>query len=165
MALVLHLCGVGEWMRLIWAWSVHGQESGDLHCLPPPLLLLAVDAIATDAAAANHCPLLLLPQPLPLFYHCFYLCSPWWWSKYNLDPVIFWSSVLPSPAPSATIAASVSTAVCCWLYYHCRHSLFPTQLPAPCEIFLLGDVQNITATPNLITNSKWVPPPTQHTHT
>jgi len=31
MALVLHLGGVGEWMRLIWAWSVHGQESGDLH--------------------------------------------------------------------------------------------------------------------------------------
>jgi hypothetical protein len=30
MALVLHLGGVGEWMRLIWKWSVHGMESGDL---------------------------------------------------------------------------------------------------------------------------------------
>ena len=34
MALVLHLGGVGEWMRLIWEWSAHGQESGDLHSLP-----------------------------------------------------------------------------------------------------------------------------------
>ena len=30
-ALVLHLGGVGECMRLIWGWSDHGQESGDLH--------------------------------------------------------------------------------------------------------------------------------------
>jgi hypothetical protein len=30
MALVLHLGGVGECGRLIWEWSVHGQESGDL---------------------------------------------------------------------------------------------------------------------------------------
>ena len=30
MALVLHLGGVGECMRLIWEWSVHGQASGDL---------------------------------------------------------------------------------------------------------------------------------------
>ena len=33
MALVLHLGGVGECMRLIWEWSVHGQESGDLQTL------------------------------------------------------------------------------------------------------------------------------------
>ena len=32
-ALVLHLGGVGECMRLIWGWSDHGQESGDLHTL------------------------------------------------------------------------------------------------------------------------------------
>ncbi len=31
MALVLHLGGVGECMRLIWGWSDHGQELGDLH--------------------------------------------------------------------------------------------------------------------------------------
>ena len=31
MALVLHLGGVGECVRLIWEWSVHNQESGDLH--------------------------------------------------------------------------------------------------------------------------------------
>jgi hypothetical protein len=31
MALVLHLGGVGECGRLIWEWSVHSQESGDLH--------------------------------------------------------------------------------------------------------------------------------------
>ena len=31
MALVLHLGGVGKCMRLIWEWSVHYQESGDLH--------------------------------------------------------------------------------------------------------------------------------------
>jgi hypothetical protein len=30
MALVLHLGGVGECERLIWEWSVHSQESGDL---------------------------------------------------------------------------------------------------------------------------------------
>ena len=30
MALVLHLGGVGECVRLIWEWSVHNQESGDL---------------------------------------------------------------------------------------------------------------------------------------
>jgi hypothetical protein len=29
-ALVLHLGGVGECVRLIWEWSVHNQESGDL---------------------------------------------------------------------------------------------------------------------------------------
>ncbi len=29
-ALVLHLGGVGECVRLIWGWSDHGQESGDL---------------------------------------------------------------------------------------------------------------------------------------
>jgi hypothetical protein len=28
MALVLHLGGVGECVRLIWEWSVHNQESG-----------------------------------------------------------------------------------------------------------------------------------------
>jgi len=33
MALVLHLGGVGECMRLIREWSVHGQESRDLHTL------------------------------------------------------------------------------------------------------------------------------------
>jgi hypothetical protein len=32
LALVLHLGGVGKCMRLIWEWSVHNQESGDLHC-------------------------------------------------------------------------------------------------------------------------------------
>jgi hypothetical protein len=31
MALVLHLSGVGESLRLIWEWSFHNQESGDLH--------------------------------------------------------------------------------------------------------------------------------------
>jgi hypothetical protein len=30
-ALVLHLGGVGECVRLIWGWSDHSQESGDLH--------------------------------------------------------------------------------------------------------------------------------------
>ncbi len=30
MALMLHLGGVGEFVRLIWEWSVHNQESGDL---------------------------------------------------------------------------------------------------------------------------------------
>jgi hypothetical protein len=33
MALVLHLGGIGECGRLIWEWSVHSQESEDLH--PP----------------------------------------------------------------------------------------------------------------------------------
>ena len=33
MALVLHLGGVGDCGRLIWEWSVHSQESGDLHLL------------------------------------------------------------------------------------------------------------------------------------
>jgi hypothetical protein len=37
------------------------------HCLPLPLPLLAADAIATVATAANRFPLLLPPQPLPLF--------------------------------------------------------------------------------------------------
>jgi hypothetical protein len=27
---VLHLGGVGKCVRLIWEWSVHNQESGDL---------------------------------------------------------------------------------------------------------------------------------------
>ena len=33
LALVLHLGGVGKCVRLIWEWSVHNQESGDLHTL------------------------------------------------------------------------------------------------------------------------------------
>ena len=33
MAFVLHLGGVGKCVRLIWEWSVHDQESGDLHTL------------------------------------------------------------------------------------------------------------------------------------
>jgi len=33
LALVLHLGGVAECMRLIWEWSVHNQESGDLQLL------------------------------------------------------------------------------------------------------------------------------------
>ena len=36
MALVLHLGGVGECGRLIWEWSVHSLESGDLHCYQNP---------------------------------------------------------------------------------------------------------------------------------
>jgi len=31
LALVLHLGGVGKCVRLIWEWSIHDQESGDLH--------------------------------------------------------------------------------------------------------------------------------------
>ena len=45
-------------------------------CLPPPLPPLAVDDIATVAAAANRSPLLFPLQTLHLFYHFFYLCSP-----------------------------------------------------------------------------------------
>jgi hypothetical protein len=33
MALMLHLGGVGECVSLIWEWSDHDQESGDLHTL------------------------------------------------------------------------------------------------------------------------------------
>ena len=33
MVLVLHLGGVGKDVRLIWEWSVHDQESEDLHTL------------------------------------------------------------------------------------------------------------------------------------
>jgi len=38
-ALVQHLGGVGERMRLIWAWSVHGQESGDLQAQQSGLII------------------------------------------------------------------------------------------------------------------------------
>ena len=34
MALVLYLGGVGKCMSLIWGWSVHHQESGDLQAAP-----------------------------------------------------------------------------------------------------------------------------------
>ena len=107
-------------------------------------------------------PLQLSPQPQTAapcsfcrnrclcFYHCFYHCTSCWCSKYYLDKVIYWTSLSWSPAPSTTTDASVSTAVCCWLYFHCRHSLFPMQWHAPCEILLLGDVQNITSKPSLI---------------
>jgi len=37
MALMLNLGGVGECVRLIWEWSVHNQESGDLHWVLKPL--------------------------------------------------------------------------------------------------------------------------------
>jgi hypothetical protein len=39
MALVLHLGGVGKCWRLIWAWSVHSQESGDLHTLAATFIM------------------------------------------------------------------------------------------------------------------------------
>ena len=39
MALVLHLGGVGKCMRLIWGWSGHGQESGNLHTLAATFLM------------------------------------------------------------------------------------------------------------------------------
>jgi hypothetical protein len=39
MALVLHLGGVGECERLIWEWSVHSQESGDLHTLAATFIM------------------------------------------------------------------------------------------------------------------------------
>ena len=38
-ALVLHLGGVGECVRLIWGWSDHDQESGDLHTLAATLIM------------------------------------------------------------------------------------------------------------------------------
>jgi hypothetical protein len=39
LALVLHLGGVGKCMRLIWEWSVHNQESGDLHTLAATFIM------------------------------------------------------------------------------------------------------------------------------
>ena len=39
MALVLHLGGVGECVRLIWEWSDHNQESGDLHTLAATFIM------------------------------------------------------------------------------------------------------------------------------
>ena len=39
LALVLHLGGVGECVRLIWEWSVHNQESGDLHTLAATFIM------------------------------------------------------------------------------------------------------------------------------
>ncbi len=30
---MLHLGGVGEYVSQIWGWSVHSQESGDLHTI------------------------------------------------------------------------------------------------------------------------------------
>jgi hypothetical protein len=53
MALVLHLGGVGECVRLIWEWSVHNQESGDLHHRTSPLPLNSVFIVHR---ARHHCP-------------------------------------------------------------------------------------------------------------
>jgi len=39
LALVLHLGGVGEYVRLIWAWSIHNQESRDLHTLAATFIM------------------------------------------------------------------------------------------------------------------------------
>ena len=39
LALVLHFGGVGECVRLIWEWSVHNQESGDLHTLAATFIM------------------------------------------------------------------------------------------------------------------------------
>jgi hypothetical protein len=39
LALVLHLGGVGECVRPIWEWSVHNQESGDLHTLAATFIM------------------------------------------------------------------------------------------------------------------------------
>jgi hypothetical protein len=39
LALVLHLGGVGECVRLIWGWSDQGQESGDLHTLAATFIM------------------------------------------------------------------------------------------------------------------------------
>jgi len=39
MALVLQLVGVGEYMRLIWGWSDHHQESWDLLTLATTFIM------------------------------------------------------------------------------------------------------------------------------
>jgi len=39
MALVPHLGGVGKCMRLIWEWTDHNQESGDLHTLAATFIM------------------------------------------------------------------------------------------------------------------------------
>jgi len=39
LALVLHLGGVGECVRVIWEWSVHNQESGDIHTLAATFIM------------------------------------------------------------------------------------------------------------------------------
>jgi hypothetical protein len=52
MALVLHLGGVGKWMRLIWKWSAHGQESGDLQVVV--CMVAAVTAAATAVGASRY---------------------------------------------------------------------------------------------------------------
>jgi hypothetical protein len=39
MALMLHLGGVGECVRLIWEGSVHNQESWDLHTLAATFIM------------------------------------------------------------------------------------------------------------------------------
>ena len=47
LALVLHLGGVGECVRLIWEWSVHNQETGDLqwgHTILKPVAASAAEA-------------------------------------------------------------------------------------------------------------------------
>ena len=55
-------------LLLFWLIVVcpHAASATGTVSLPPPLPLLASDAIVTDAAVANRCPLLLPPQPRPL---------------------------------------------------------------------------------------------------
>ena len=91
-------------------------------CLPPPLPPLAVDTIATVAAAANRHPLLLLPQPHDvhnitfkvIFEHlcCHFLvicCLPSRCLHYG-------NRCLPPPLPllsADTIATGAAAANCC----------------------------------------------------
>jgi len=45
LALVLHLGGVGEYVRLIWEWSVHNQESVDLHTLAATFIFRRLEKV------------------------------------------------------------------------------------------------------------------------
>ncbi len=57
MALVLHLGGVGECMRLIWEWSVHNQESGDLQKVAKPFERLCNQAQGQRSCDFGQCEL------------------------------------------------------------------------------------------------------------
>jgi hypothetical protein len=52
---VLHLGGVGKYVSLIWGWSIHSRESGDLH-QPPPLSDNLTNSVHTFVPLDNIAP-------------------------------------------------------------------------------------------------------------
>ena len=91
-------------------------------CLPPPLPLLAADAIATGAAAANRCPL----PPAPSAAADLLPSLP-------LSQTVAIATVAAATAAFATAVVTARRCRCC-PHCHCRCHVHSATPPPPCQV-------------------------------